>query len=164
LPDRQSGTPLDLHPVDLSGIIAPFALDHANFSLGSRVVQGIIGRPRLPAQACEHANWTTAQLARLRPLGAGAATGSRSAAAGSFFLRPPATGNSSGAWRRSGAALARAGLLANAGFGSPPASASCAKLRLSASIRLMTLGGSATSRGARSSPLVLASTSSRNAS
>ena len=127
------------------------------FTLSFPVRQGILGvAPSLLGLA--NAGPTEGQLALFRPLGA--ATGS--AAAGSFYLRPPATGSRSGAWRRSGAALGRAGLPAAACFGS--AVASCARLRFSASIRLITLGGSATSRGARSSPLVLASTSSRSAS
>ena len=51
------------------------------------------------------------------------------------------------------------GLLAAAFFDSK--SASCARLRFKASIRLMTLGGSAIARGVVASPFVFASTSSR---
>ena len=64
------------------------------FTLSFPVRQGISGAaPSLLGLA--NAGPTERQLALLRLLGAGAATGS--AAAGSFFLRPPATGNSSGA-------------------------------------------------------------------
>src|SRR6202040_4445664 len=94
----------------------------------------------------------------LRRDAAGGAAGS--AAGSSFFLRPPDTGSSSALCRRSEAAGARVGWgaasLAGAGSFS-----SCAKLRFSASIRLMTLGGSATSRGATPCPLVFCATSSR---
>src|SRR5208283_5514755 len=58
--------------------------------------------------------------ALFRPFGAASATGS--AVAVSFFLRPPDTGSSSGAWRRSGPALGRAALVAAACFGSAAAS------------------------------------------
>jgi hypothetical protein len=82
-------------------------------------------------------------------------------AATSFRFRPPATGNNKAVWRRSRAVFFGFFAVAAVRFG---AAGFCARLRFKAAIRSMTGAGFAISLGLTGSPLILASTSSRNAS
>jgi hypothetical protein len=120
---------------------------------------------------------TPGDQAFLRRVVVGQEVGSEVASAAAFFrvpravdavsagsaaaLRPPATGNSKDRWRRSEAVLARFGLISLLAF--PGGVCASARLRLSASIRLTTLGG-AMVLGLIGRPFIFASINSRSAS